>query len=105
MVLVAMVAFLTDSQAATVKKTNSTDRTSIAQALSGLTVTELPVGQTTLRAEDHQAVFDVTFGRSAGKVGKGYKRIRGLDPITRFPGPEVTPPISETGCTMQPLGQ
>lgn len=91
--------------AAAVDKASSTDRTSIAKALSGLTVMALPIGQTTLRAEDHQAVFDVTFGKSSGKAAKGYRRIRGLNPIASFPGPEVTPPVAETGCNMQPLGQ
>lgn len=91
--------------AAAVEKAKSTDKSAIAKALSGLTVTALPVGATTFRAGDHQAVFDVAFGRSAQHPAKGYNRIRGLDPIKRFPGLEVTLPVAETGCKMEPLSQ
>jgi branched-chain amino acid transport system substrate-binding protein len=86
-----------------VEKARSSERAAIAEALSGLTVTDLPVGPTTFRAEDHQATYDVTFGATAGKPANGSKRIRGLDPIKKFPGWEITPPVSETGCRMSPL--
>ena len=52
-----------------------------------------------------QAVFHVTFGRSSGQAANGYRGIRGLDPIQRLLGTEVTPQVSETGCTMEPLEQ
>ncbi len=86
-----------------VEKAGSSERADIAKALSGLTVTDLPVGPTNFRAEDHQAIYDVTFGATGGRVAKGSKRMRGLDPIKKFPGWEVTPPVSETGCSMRPL--
>jgi branched-chain amino acid transport system substrate-binding protein len=87
---------------AAVEKARSTDREAVANALSGLTVTDLPGGPMTFRAEDHQAVYDVAFGRTAAKPAKGTKIIRGLDPIMFFPGNEITPaPSSE--CKMRNL--
>jgi branched-chain amino acid transport system substrate-binding protein len=86
-----------------VEKSGSSERAAIAKALSGLTVTDLPVGPTNFRAEDHQAIYDMTFGATGVRAAKGSKRIRGLDPIRRFPGGEITPPVSETGCAMSPL--
>ena len=86
-----------------IEKAGSSERAAIAKALSGLTVTDLPVGSTTFRAGDHQAIFDLSFGRTSGRIAKGFKRIRGLDPIRIFLGQEVSPPVSETGCSMTPL--
>jgi hypothetical protein len=77
----------------------------VAATLSGLTVADLPVGSTTFRAEDHQAIFDVAFGKTSAHVSKMYKRIRSLDSIKLFPGKEVTPPASEGPCKMPALAE
>jgi branched-chain amino acid transport system substrate-binding protein len=88
---------------AAAEKAGSFDRAAIAKALSGLTVMDLPVGPTTFRPEDHQAVFDVAFGKTSVHVSKLYKRIRSLDSIKLFSGSAVTPPASESPCKMPEL--
>lgn len=86
---------------AAAEKAKSTDKAAVAKALSGLSV-DLPLGRITIRAEDHQAVQDGTWGVTA--ADKAYP-IRVLKPIRRFKGSEITRPASETGCTMPPLGK
>ncbi|MBI4963202.1 MAG: ABC transporter substrate-binding protein [Desulfomonile tiedjei] len=90
---------------AAVEKAGSFDRADVAATLSGLTVADLPVGSTTFRGEDHQAIFDVAFGKTSAHVSKMYKRIRSLDSIKLFPGKEVTPPASEGPCKMPALAE
>jgi branched-chain amino acid transport system substrate-binding protein len=85
---------------AAAEKVGSLDRGAVAKALSGLTVQDLPVGPTTFRAEDHQAVFDVAFGKTSAHVSKLYKRLRSLESIQIFRGNEITPPASEGSCKM-----
>ncbi|MEW6533841.1 MAG: ABC transporter substrate-binding protein [Thermodesulfobacteriota bacterium] len=89
--------------AAAIKKGASTERANIAMALSGLTLSDLPVGPTTLRKEDHQAIFDVAFGKTSSKGAKDFERIRGLDPIKLSPGADITPSPADTKCSMSPL--
>jgi branched-chain amino acid transport system substrate-binding protein len=86
-----------------VEKIGAADRAAIAKGLSGLTVSDLPVGPVTFREEDHQAIYDIAFGKTNNRAAKGSKRIRGLDTIRTFAGKEVTPPVSDTGCSMNPL--
>lgn len=81
---------------AAVEKAGSVEKEAVVDALEGLTV-ELPVGEITIRPGDHQAVSDVTWGKTSADPAYD---IRILDPIKRFPGAEVTPPVSETGCDM-----
>ena len=88
---------------AAVEKAGSSDRTAVAKALSGLTVANLPVGPTTFRAEDHQAIYAVPYGATASHPAKGVKGFRGLNPIKLFPGAVVTPPASEGQCKMPNL--
>jgi branched-chain amino acid transport system substrate-binding protein len=88
---------------AAVEKAGSYDRSAVAKALSGLTVQDLPAGPTTFRREDHQALFDVAFGKTSSSVSKLYKRIRSLESIKLFPGKEITPPASEGSCKMPTL--
>jgi len=88
---------------AAVEKAGSYDRSAVAKALSGLTVQDLPAGPTTFRREDHQALFDVAFGKTSSSVSKLYKRIRSLESIRLFPGKEITPPASEGSCKMPTL--
>jgi len=90
---------------AAVEKAGSFDRSAVAKALSGLTVLDLPVGMTTLRQEDHQAVFDVAFGKTSVHVSKLYKRIRSLESIRLFRGNEITPATTEGSCRMPALAQ
>ena len=90
---------------AAVWKAESSDRTAVAKALSGLTVAGLPVGSVTFREEDHQAVFDVAFGKTSAHPNKYYRRIRGLDPIKKFKGQEITHPVSESSCKMPAFPQ
>lgn len=82
---------------AAAEKAKSEDKEAIISALEGLTV-ELPVGPITIRAEDHQAVTDVTWGQIA--ADPAYP-IRILKPFKVFKGADVTPPVSDTGCTMK----
>jgi branched-chain amino acid transport system substrate-binding protein len=86
-------------------KAESSDRTAVAKALSGLIVDGLPVGAAMFREGDHQAVFDVAFGMTSAHPSKYYRKIRGLDPIRKFKGMEITPPATESGCKMQELPQ
>ena len=79
---------------AAAEKAGSIDKEKVIDALEGLTV-ELPVGRITLRPEDHQALTDVTWGKTA--ADPAYP-IRILDPIKLFKAADVTPPVSETGC-------
>ncbi|ABS25381.1 ABC transporter substrate-binding protein [Anaeromyxobacter sp. Fw109-5] len=81
---------------AAAEKAKSTDKAAVAKALEGLAV-EVPLGKIVIRAEDHQAVQDGVWGRTA--AGKGFD-IRILEPMRRFPGDAITPPVAETGCKM-----
>jgi branched-chain amino acid transport system substrate-binding protein len=84
-------------------KSGSSDRAAIAKGLSGLTVSDMPVGPVTFREEDHQATYDIVFGKTGKAAAKGSRRIRGLNTIRRFAGKDVTPPVSDTGCAMNRL--
>ena len=81
---------------AAIEKAGSVEADAIAAALEDITV-EAPVGTYTIRAGDHQAVLDGNWGVT--KASPDYP-IRILDPIHVFPGEEITPPVSETGCKM-----
>ena len=81
---------------AAAEKAGSMDTDKVIDALEGLTL-ELPVGTVTLRPEDHQALTDVTWGRTA--ADPAYP-IRILDPIKLFKAADVTPPAAESGCKM-----
>ncbi len=83
--------------AAAAKKAGSTDKDAIAKALEGLAI-ELPVGQVTIQAGDHQAITDGVWGRTA--ANPKYP-IRVLDPMRKFPGKEITPSPAESGCKMK----
>lgn len=83
--------------AAAAKKANSADKEPIVKALEGLSLT-LPVGKVTIRPEDHQAITDGVWGKTAADAKFP---IRILKPIRNFTGAEITPPASETGCKME----
>jgi branched-chain amino acid transport system substrate-binding protein len=76
-------------------KAGSIDKEKIIDALEGLTV-DLPIGPVTLRPEDHQAISDVTWGKT--KADAAYP-IRVLDPIKLFKGEDVTPSVEESDCS------
>ena len=79
---------------AAAEKAGTIDKEKVIDALEGITV-ELPVGAITLRPEDHQALTDVTWGKTA--ADPAYP-IRTLDPIKLFKAADVTPSVSESGC-------
>lgn len=81
---------------AAAERAKSTDKGAVAKALAGLTV-EVPLGKITIRAEDHQAVQDGTWGQTA--ADKAYP-IRILKPVRKFKGEEITRPVGETGCKL-----
>ncbi len=80
---------------AAAEKARSTDKKAIAKALEGLTV-EVPLGTIHIRADDHQAVQDGTWGETA--ADPKYP-IRILKPVRRFDGKAITP--EDTGCRMK----
>ncbi len=83
--------------AAACKLAGTTEKQSVIKALEGLTI-DLPSGKTTIRKEDHQAIYDSVWGVSSEFDGK--LRIRSLKPLRIFSGAEITRPIEETGCKM-----
>ena len=82
---------------AAVEKAGKVDREAVIDALSGLTV-ELPVGKITIRPEDHQAVTDACWGKTAADSAYPF---RILKPFKIFKGADITRPVSETGCKMK----
>jgi branched-chain amino acid transport system substrate-binding protein len=82
---------------AAVKKAGSTDKEAVVKALEGLEV-ELPVGKIKIRPEDHQAITDAVWGKTA--ADPDYP-IRILSPMEKFGGADITRPVSETDCAMK----
>jgi branched-chain amino acid transport system substrate-binding protein len=82
---------------AAAEKATSVEKDAVIAALEGLTV-ELPVGTVTIRPEDHQALTDATWGKTASDPNYP---IRILKPVNIFPAKDVTPAPEETGCTMK----
>jgi len=83
---------------AAVEKAATVDKETVITALEGLSL-ELPVGPITIRAEDHQALTDACWGKTS--ADPAYP-IPILKPMRVFPGAEITPPVTETGCQMTP---
>lgn len=79
---------------AAAEKAGSIDKEKVITALEGLTV-ELPIGDITLRPGDHQALSDVTWGKTAADAAYP---IRILDPIKLFKAEDVTPAVAASGC-------
>ncbi len=79
-----------------IRKAGSTDSDAVGKALEGMTL-DVPQGTTTIRKEDHQAVVNVTWGKTAAT---SKYRFRVLEPFKVLPASEVTPPVSETGCKL-----
>ncbi|RLB71361.1 MAG: ABC transporter substrate-binding protein [Deltaproteobacteria bacterium] len=81
---------------AAAKKAKSTDKMAIVNALEGLKI-EIPTGTIEFRKGDHQAVTDAHWGKTAAAPGYPH---RILKPIKIFKGQDVTPAVSETGCSL-----
>ncbi|MFZ5865507.1 MAG: ABC transporter substrate-binding protein [Thermodesulfobacteriota bacterium] len=84
------------------RKAGTINSDAVVKSLEGLTM-ELPVGQLTIRPEDHQALFQGVAGRvsSSFEFTKLRRPFRGLDSIKRFPAERIAVPVEETGCRMQ----
>ncbi len=80
-----------------IEKAQSTDKEKVIKALEGLAF-EAPAGKIYIRPEDHQAILNVTWGKTAYDP---HYPIRILKPMVIFKGDEVTPPVSATGCKME----
>ncbi len=83
--------------AAAAKKAKSVDKAKFVQALEGLSL-ELPVGNVVIRAEDHQAITDGVWGKTAADPKMP---IRILKPLKKFSGKDITPAVADTGCKMK----
>lgn len=81
---------------AAAEKAKSTDKMAIVNALEGLKI-EIPTGMIEFRKGDHQAVTDAHWGKTAASAEYPH---RILKPIKIFKGQDVTPAVSETGCSM-----
>ena len=81
---------------AAAEKAKSFDKMAIVNALEGLEI-EIPTGVIKFRKEDHQAVTDAHWGKTAAAPGYSH---RILKPIKIFKGKDVTPAVSATGCSM-----
>ncbi len=81
--------------AAAAIKAGTTEKESVRRALAGLTV-EIPAGTTTIRSDDHQAICNGIWGKTAGYDPEF--KLRKLDPLKVFPGNAIATPIEETGC-------
>lgn len=79
------------------EKAKSIDKEAVIKALEGLKV-ELPVGTIYIRPEDHQAVTDACWGKTA--ADPNYP-IRILKPMKIFKGKDITPSVAECGCKMK----
>lgn len=84
------------------RKAASVKPEAVVTSLEGLTL-ELPLGNLTIRAEDHQAVFQSVAGKvsSIFEVTKLRRPFRGLDSIKSFPAEQIAVPVGETGCQMK----
>jgi len=81
---------------AAAEKVKSVDKKEIITALEGLKI-EVPTGIIEFRKGDHQAVTDAHWGKTAASADYSH---RILKPIKIFKGKDITPPVSETDCSM-----
>jgi len=85
-----------------VKRAGSTSPEEVIRALRGMEL-DLPVGKVTMRPGDHQALFDVIWGKASEKVTLTDRRkiYRSWDPIVSFSPAQVLPSPAEAGCVMK----
>jgi branched-chain amino acid transport system substrate-binding protein len=69
----------------------------LVRALEGKTL-DLPRGAVTLRREDHQAILDMVWGRTARHPDYPFPVLADLQV---FRGAEITPPVEEPGAGQQ----
>ncbi|MDJ0690856.1 MAG: ABC transporter substrate-binding protein [Xenococcaceae cyanobacterium MO_188.B32] len=74
----------------------NTETTAVIQALEGLEY-EAPMGKLTLRQSDHQAIANVTWGKTAASPDYNF---RILEPIVVVEGDSVTRSPQETNCKL-----
>ena len=79
------------------ERMHSVAKDKIVKGLEGLSI-ELPIGKVFIRAQDHQAVCDATWGKTRFSPDYPFAI---LDPIKTFSGTMVTRPVSETDCYMK----
>ncbi len=82
-----------------VEKAGSLDGKAVVKALAGLSLRSdmLPVGKLTIRAEDHQALFDIVWGRTSSNmaVTSSGRRYRMLDAMTFVTPEQLAIPAKE----------
>ncbi len=86
---------------AAIEAAGSVEPQAVAAALSGITV-DAPIGEYTIRPQDHQALVDGFWGVTAASADYP---IRILDPMRVFPAAEITPAPEDTGCNLQTAQQ
>ena len=74
----------------------TTKTADVSAALAGLEY-EAPMGKLVLRREDHQAIANVTWGKTAASTDYPF---RILDELQILPGDEVTRQVQATGCNL-----
>jgi branched-chain amino acid transport system substrate-binding protein len=85
-----------------VKKAGQNNPEAVVAALERLEL-ESPMGKIQFRPEDHQALYNIVWGRTGGKPKRIGERsvLRGLDKIVLFPPEKVLPSAQESGCQMK----
>lgn len=82
--------------AAAAEKAKSVESEAVIGALEGISM-DAPMGKLTIRKEDHQALVQGVWGKTA--ESKDVK-FRVLDPLKVFKAEDITPPPAETGCKL-----
>ena len=82
--------------AAAANDAGTTETQAVIKALEGRQY-EAPMGRLTLRTADHQAIADVTWGKTAKVEGLEFM---GLEPIEILSGATVTREVGETECSL-----
>ncbi len=100
MAATAYLAIMAYSEA--LKRSGNASPDFLVKTLEGLEF-DSPLGKTTIRREDHQALFDLVWGQTSEKMYKLKKGqvLRSLHPIIDFSPDQVLPPPTETGCVMK----
>lgn len=82
--------------ATAINKAQTTETQAIIQALKGLEY-DAPMGKIVLRPEDHQAMVNVTWGKTAANSDYNF---RILEDIKIIEGDTIIRPISKTNCQL-----
>jgi branched-chain amino acid transport system substrate-binding protein len=82
--------------AAAAEKAKSVDTDKLIGTLEDFDYTA-PMGRIKIRKEDHQALAQGVWGRTAADAKF---KFRVLEPITTFKPEEITPPVADTGCKL-----